>query len=153
MSLSLRARSRICNRHRAMQRDRIAKRGERAEHAVAADHRDLDVLSPRQPDDERDKAAMRQVCALERFIDFGQHLLVGQVDGLEMRADQLKIVFDKRLQKSIRWTRSGRQGCLSAVRGVQRRCRLCGFPLYVRYQTYGVYWKITASRGATAVTM
>ena len=39
--------------------------------------------------------------------------LMGQLDGLQMGADQLEIVFGERRQKSVRWTRSGGQGNLS----------------------------------------
>ena len=64
--------------HRAVQRDRVAERGERAEDAVAADHRDLDVLAARELDHERDHAPVRKVCALERFVDFDQHQYPGR---------------------------------------------------------------------------
>jgi hypothetical protein len=50
------------------------------------------VLSPREFHDKRNDASMRQVCTLERFVDFDQHEFLSQVDGSQMRADQLEIV-------------------------------------------------------------
>ena len=76
---------------------------------VCGDTKDAETLAP-----------MRQVCALERLIDLYQYQLMGQVDGLQMRADQLEIVFGERRQKSVWWTRSGGQGSLPTMRGAQR---------------------------------
>ncbi len=86
--------------HRACQRGRVAKSGERAEDAVAADHRDLNVLAPRKPHDKGDRATMRQVGALERFVGFDQRQFRRQIDGPQMRADQFEVVGGQRRQKS-----------------------------------------------------
>ena len=67
-------RSRAGHQHLGdVQRDGVAERGECTEDAVAADHRDLDVLAAREFHDQRDNALVREVGALERFIDFDQH--------------------------------------------------------------------------------
>ena len=57
----------------AVQRDGVAKRRERAEDAIAADHRNLHMFAARKLDDERNHAPVREVGALERFVDFDQH--------------------------------------------------------------------------------
>src|SRR6266568_3938843 len=101
-SLSLPDRSRVCSRQRA---NRDAERGERAEDAVAADHRDLDVFAACELDDERDHAAVRKIGALECFIDLDQHQVLGEVGAAQMRADQFEIVRSQRGQKSIWRTR------------------------------------------------
>ncbi len=88
--------------HRAVQRGGVAERGERAEDAVAADHRDLDMLAPRELDDERDHASVRKIGALECLIDFDQHQILGEIGGAQMRTDQFEIVRSQRGQKSIR---------------------------------------------------
>jgi len=130
-SLSLPDRSRVCNRHqhrpqrrtliggrpkaieikrrgdaghqhhRAVQRGGVAEGGERTEDAVAADQRDLNVLSLGEFYDQGDDPFMRQVGALERFVDFNQHGFLDEIDGSQMRPDRFEIVSGQRRQKSI----------------------------------------------------
>src|SRR5258708_16596224 len=47
--------------HCAIQRSWIAEGGERAEHALAADHRGMDVVSARKPYAKRDRAPVGQI--------------------------------------------------------------------------------------------
>ena len=91
--------------HGAVQRNRVAERGECAENAVAADHRDLDVLAARELDDQRNDALVREVSALERFVDFGQHHIRAEIGGTQMRTNQFEVVRGQRGQESIWRTR------------------------------------------------
>src|SRR5262249_45485417 len=119
--------------HRTVQRCWIAERRERSEDGVAADHRDVHVLAPGEPHHQRDHASVRKIGTLERFIDLDQYHLMGEVDDLQMRPDQLEIVFGQRRQESIGWTRS--HVCLPEGSGgggwLPRR-------IYVRYPAYGL---------------
>ena len=87
--------------HRAVQRGGVAEGGERTEDAVAADQRDLNVLSLGEFYDQGDDPFMRQVGALERFVDFNQHGFLDEIDGSQMRPDRFEIVSGQRRQKSI----------------------------------------------------
>jgi hypothetical protein len=44
---------------------------------------------------------MRQVGALERFVDLNQHGFLDEINGSQMRPDQFEIVSGQRRQKSI----------------------------------------------------
>jgi hypothetical protein len=91
--------------HGGVQRNRVAERGECTENAVAADHRDLDMLAARELDDQRDDAFVREVRALERFVDFDQHHILAEIGGTQMRTNQFEVVRGQRRQKAIRRTR------------------------------------------------
>ena len=88
--------------HRAVERDGVAEGGERTEYTVAADHRDLNVLAACELDHQRNHAAVREVSAFERLVDFNQDHLLMEIGGAQMWADQFKIVRSQRRQKSIR---------------------------------------------------
>jgi hypothetical protein len=90
----------------AVQCYRIAERRERAEDAVAADHRDLDAFSLRKLHHEGDHALMWKVGALERFVDLDQHGFLSEIDRAQMRADQFEIVRGQRRQEAVGRTRS-----------------------------------------------
>ena len=87
--------------HCAVQRSRVAESGERAEHAVASDHRDLDVLSLRKFHDKRDHTPVGQVGALERFTHLDQHAFLDQIHGSQVRTDQFEIIRGERRQESV----------------------------------------------------
>ncbi len=99
--------------HRAVQRGGISERGKCAEDAVAADHRNLDLLAARQLHDKGDNTAMRRISALERIFDLDQHELLRHVDGSQVRADQCGI--------SMWSSRTARRWLSSADPGPARR--------------------------------
>ena len=76
----------------AVERGWIAQRAERAQNAVAADHRDLHVIPLRQIDDERDDAAMRKIGALERVARRDQYGFLNQIGGSQVRPKQFEII-------------------------------------------------------------
>jgi hypothetical protein len=78
---------------------------------------------------------VRKIGTLEDFIDLDQHQLMGEIDGLEIRADKLEIIFGQRRQASIGWTRS--RGHVRLPEGSMAAARLPPVR-YVRYPAYGL---------------
>ena len=68
--------------------DRRVRRTHR--NAVAADHRDLHMLAARELHDQRNDASVREICALERFVDFDQHRLRAEIGDTQMRRSSSK---------------------------------------------------------------
>ena len=108
----------------AVERGRIAERGEHAENTLAADHGDLHMLASREVHNQRDHAAVGQVGAPQRFADADEHEILHQVDGLEMRTDQLEIVRAQRGQESFgeRAVDSKAVSCLTGKSGLWAAC-------------------------------